>query len=143
VILTDAIKAAKAGGDYSQIAAAIPYMRFLGVTARQDGLGLTCVLPAAPRFVGNPLLPAFHGGVVAGLMEATAILELLASIELDRVPKLINIAVDYLRPARVAETFAQATVTREGRRVADVGVEAWQDDRARPVAAARVHFLLV
>jgi uncharacterized protein (TIGR00369 family) len=140
--LAETIKAAKAGGDYSQLAAAIPYMTFLAIAVAQDDGGLLCVLPAERRFVGNPLLPALHGGVVAGLMEAAAILQLLASADIAHVPKLINIAVDYLRPARLAETFAQATVTREGRRVADVGVEAWQDDRSRPVAAARVHFLL-
>jgi len=140
--LGEAIAAAKASGDYAPIAAAMPYMRFLAITARQGEFGLTCVLPAERRFVGNPLLPALHGGVVAGLMESAAILQLLATADIAHAPKLIDIAVDYLRPARVAETFARATVTRQGRRVANVGVEAWQDDRARPVAAARVHFLL-
>jgi acyl-coenzyme A thioesterase PaaI-like protein len=58
------------------------------------------------------------------------------------VPKTINLAVDYLRPARPVETSALGLVTKQGRRVANVRVEAWQEDRGRPVAIAHAHFLL-
>jgi acyl-coenzyme A thioesterase PaaI-like protein len=52
------------------------------------------------------------------------------------------LSVDYLRPARLAETSAQGVITRHGRRVANVRVEAWQESPSRPVAAAHAHFLL-
>jgi acyl-coenzyme A thioesterase PaaI-like protein len=58
------------------------------------------------------------------------------------VPKTINITVDYLRSARVADTYARAVITKHGRRVANVQVRAWQGDESRPIAAAHAHFLL-
>ena len=58
------------------------------------------------------------------------------------VPKTINITVDYLRSARVIDTHARATITKHGRRVANVQVRAWQADESKPVAAAHAHFLL-
>ena len=37
--------------------------------------------------------------------------------------------VDYLRSGRPVDTHARAIVTRQGRRVTNVRVEAWQEDR--------------
>jgi acyl-coenzyme A thioesterase PaaI-like protein len=58
------------------------------------------------------------------------------------VPKTITITIDYLRSARPVDTFARGIVTKQGRRVANVRVEAWQEDPAQPVAAANAHFLV-
>ena len=87
-------------------------------------------------------LPALHGGVVGALLEAACIAQLIWQSDSLTVPKTINITVDFLRSARPVETYAKANVTREGRRVANVRVEAWQDDPLNPVAAAHAHFLL-
>ncbi|WP_290818359.1 PaaI family thioesterase [Ferrovibrio sp.] len=83
-----------------------------------------------------------HGGVVGALLESAAIVQLIWSADADRIPKIIDLQVDYLRSARPVETFARAIITKHGRRVANVRAEAWQDDPARPVAAAHAHFLL-
>jgi acyl-coenzyme A thioesterase PaaI-like protein len=32
--------------------------------------------------------------------------------------------------------------TKQGRRIVNVGVEAWQEDRSRPIARAQVIFLV-
>jgi acyl-coenzyme A thioesterase PaaI-like protein len=40
------------------------------------------------------------------------------------------------------DTYGRAEITKQGRRVATVRAEAWQDDRSRPIAAAHGHFLL-
>jgi acyl-coenzyme A thioesterase PaaI-like protein len=58
------------------------------------------------------------------------------------LPKTITITVDYLRSGHAVDTYARGVVTRQGRRVANVHVEAWQDDRARPIATAHAHFLI-
>ena len=63
-------------------------------------------------------------------------------IGLDRLPKIVNISIDYLRPSLLEDMFARGIIIRQGRRVANVRVDAWQSDRARPVAAAHAHFLL-
>ncbi len=140
--LVEALTEARQSGDPNRFVNAIPYFRFLGLQLRSTGKGIVCVLPADPKLIGNPLLPALHGGVVGALLEATCIAQLIWQSDSLTVPKTINITVDYLRSARPVETYAEAHVTREGRRVANVRVEAWQDDRIKPVAAAHAHFLL-
>jgi uncharacterized protein (TIGR00369 family) len=142
VTLKAVISEWKAKHDFAVLLAAIPYLRFLGLQAREGPNGILCVLPPDLKFVGNPLLPALHGGVVGALMEAAAIVQLLWASETTHVPKIIDLSIDYLRPARLVETSAQGVVTRHGRRVANVRVEAWQESPGRPVAAAHAHFLL-
>ena len=85
----------------------IPYARFLGVTIeRRDGL-LECVLPFREEIIGNPMLPAVHGGVIGAFLELTAILRLIDESGAQRVPKPINFAIDYLRSAGPAPTRAR------------------------------------
>lgn len=140
--LSAAVAAARGGGDPMRLVEAIPYLEFLGLKIIVDTEGLICHLPPSPKLIGNPLLPALHGGVVGALLEAAAILQLMWSSQLGHVPRIVDLSVDYLRSAQLIDTYAVATVSRQGRRVANVGVKAWQDDRAKPVAAAHAHFLL-
>lgn len=120
----------------------IPYAKFIGVEVQMAGDELTCVLPFKDLLIGNPALPAIHGGVVSAFLETTAILQLICDIEADHLPKPINVSIDYLRSAKPVETFARAFVTKQGRRVANVRAEAWQEDRDRPIAALHGHFML-
>jgi acyl-coenzyme A thioesterase PaaI-like protein len=48
----------------------------------------------------------------------------------------------YLRPARLRETYAQCTLTRQGRLIANVTVAVWQEQVEQPNNFAREHFLL-
>ena len=133
---------AKAGGDYQAVVDTIPYNVFLGLQVRADDNGLICVLPGDRKLVGNPVLPALHGGVVGAFLESAAIMELIYVSDTVHVPKTITFTIDFLRSAKPIETFARARVTKHGRRIANVRVEAWQDDPERPVAAAIAHLLL-
>ncbi|MGH6956606.1 MAG: PaaI family thioesterase [Caulobacteraceae bacterium] len=119
--------------------AAWPYARFLGVRLEAGPEGPLAVLPFAPRLIGNPVLPALHGGVVASFLELAALARLAAE---GRRARTIDITVDYLRSARPVTTYAEARILKLGRRAANLAVEAWQEDRANPVAALRGHFLL-
>ena len=141
--VVEIIEAAKAGGDPATLVAAMPYAAWLGLAPElgDDG-GLLTRLRYQPKNIGNPVLPAIHGGVIGALLETAAIFHMLWEGETVVVPKIVTITVDYLRSARPVDTLAQATLTKQGRRIANVAVEAWQDDRAKPVAAARMHFLL-
>jgi len=140
--LSDSVAMARQSGDLQVFIEAIPYLRFLGLRLELGAAGPVCRLPADQKLVGNPVLPALHGGVVGALLESSAIIQLIWAAETDTIPKIIDLSVDYLRSARVVDTFARATVTKLGRRVANVRAEAWQDDPAKPVAAAHAHFLL-
>jgi uncharacterized protein (TIGR00369 family) len=119
-----------------------PYARFLGMTAKVEAGAMTGVLPFAAHLVGNPLIPALHGGVVGGFLELTALAELAAGAPDGHAPRTVDITIDYLRPARALTTFARADVIKRGRRVANIQVTAWQTDPATPVATLRGHFVL-
>ncbi len=94
------------------------------------------------ELIGNTFLPAIHGGTLGAMLEMAAIFHLLWETETETVPKIVNITVDYLRSARPLDVIAAAKVTKQGRRMVNVFVEAWQDDRAKPVATAQAHFLV-
>lgn len=138
----------------------VPYITFLGIEFDRRGDELTALLPFADKLVGNPALPAIHGGVTAAFLEVTAIIELswsmlwdeiesgqldvgaLAAGNLPRLPKTIGFTVDYLRSGLPRDAYARARVNRMGRRYASVHVEAWQDNRSRLFAQATGHFLM-
>lgn len=119
----------------------IPYARFLGLRAELKGDELTLILPFSQHLIGNPLLPALHGGVVGALMEVTALTQLAIASKSERFPKTIDIGIDYLRSGKPVDTFARARVVKIGRRVANVQAEAWQGDRHQPIATLHGHFM--
>ena len=121
--------------------ARIPYAGFLGVRAELKGDELTLILPYSEHLVGNPLLPALHGGVVGALMELTAITQLAIASKSETFVKTIDIGVDYLRSGKPIDTYARARVIKIGRRIANVQAEAWQNERNQPIAAMHGHFL--
>ena len=122
--------------------AAWPYARFIGMEAMVEGAALTSVLPFSAHLVGNPVIPALHGGVVGGFLELAALAELAASAPDGHAPRTVDITIDYLRPARDSTTYARAEVIKRGRRVVNVQVTAWQESPAAPVATLRGHFVL-
>jgi uncharacterized protein (TIGR00369 family) len=87
-------------------------------------------------------LPALHGGVIGSLLETAAIAQVIFETRPDRLPKPVDITVDYLRSGRAATSYARARIARQGKRVVNVHAEMWQEDEAKPVAALRGHFLL-
>ncbi len=138
----------------------VPYIQYLGIRFDRCGDELTGVLPFREELIGNPFLPAIHGGVTAAFLEVTAMVSLsyvwlwedvesgsikvedLEAGDLPRLPKTIDFTVDYLRSGLPRDAYARARVTRSGRRYASVQAEAWQDNRDRPMAQATAHFLM-
>lgn len=138
----------------------VPYITFMGISFDRRGDEVTAILPFAEKLIGNPTLPAIHGGVTAAFLEVTAVItlswayiwedlesgaldvEALAAGDLPRLPKTIDFTVDYLRSGLPRDAYARATITRAGRRYASVQAEAWQDNRDRPFAQATAHFLM-
>lgn len=133
----------------------VPYIQFLGIQFDRRGDELTAVLPYADMLIGNPMIPALHGGATAAFLEVTSIIQLswamiwedmeagIASDTAPRaLPKTIDFTVDYLRSGLPRDAYARATVNRSGRRYASVHVEGWQDNRSRLFAQATGHFLM-
>lgn len=136
---------------------AVPYIGYLGVRFDRRGDELTAILAFRETLIGNPALPALHGGVTAAFLEVTAAVTLswsyiwddLESGALDlerdglpRLPKTIDFTVDYLRSGLPRDAYARARIARRGRRYASVQVEGWQDNRERLFAAATGHFVM-
>lgn len=122
--------------------ALIPYAQLIGVEAEDQGDELVFTLAPKSENIGNPLLPALHGGVVAAYMETAAILNVMAYNKGQRIPKIIDFSIDYLRSARPEVTYATCQLGRVGKRVVNVLVTAWQGNRkAEPIALARAHLI--
>lgn len=136
------IAAARAAGDLGALIAEVPYARFLGLRCAVADGALVTTMAAGEHLIGNPALPAIHGGALGALLESAAVFTLIWSAETALLPRTITLTVDYLRSARPVDTHAVGVVVRHGRRVATVRVEAWQDRRDEPVAAAHGHFLV-
>ncbi|HEN8799482.1 PaaI family thioesterase [Pseudomonas sp. CM25] len=134
------LNAAHAQGDYRPLLALIPYAGLIGIECERRGEDLLFRLPANPDNIGNPLLPAIHGGVIAGFMELSAALYLLIYSDSASIPKIIDFSIDYLRAGHFRDTYAQCQLWRQGRRVTNVAITAWQGDRQSPIATARAHF---
>jgi len=120
----------------------IPYARFLGLRTEEDGGILTVIMPFADHLVGNPMLPALHGGSTAALLELTAIAQMALAWPRLRLPRPITVTTAYLRSGKPLDVRARARISRAGRRVAHVLAEAWQEDPAQPIASLTAHFSL-
>jgi len=128
--------------DFQALLDKIPYARFLGITVERDGGDIITALPFQDMLVGNPLIPALHGGVIGAFLEVTATIEILRDTACERLPKPVDISIDYLRAGRPLMTRARAVMSKRGRRVVNVRAEAWQDDPGHAIAAMHGHFLM-
>ncbi|MBZ9785464.1 PaaI family thioesterase [Pseudomonas sp. REP124] len=138
----DRLQKAHEQGDYTALLQLIPYATLIGLECSRVGDELLFRLPANKDNIGNPLLPAIHGGVIAGFMELAAALHLLITTGSPGVPKIIDFSLDYLRAGQFRDTWARCQVCRQGRRVGNVAITAWQSTEGEPIATARAHFKL-
>jgi len=143
------VEQVRASQNYSDLTKVIPYAELIGIEFDQQGAitneqtpGLSFKLQKKPSNIGNPILPAIHGGVLGGFMELSAALHLLVSQTTLKFPKIIDFSIDYLRGGADRETYAYCEVSRQGGRVANVEIHAWQESKDKPIALARAHFLL-
>jgi uncharacterized protein (TIGR00369 family) len=128
--------------EIAELLAAVPYCAWLGLKGLAEGESVLLEMPFQQKLIGNPVLPAIHGGVIGSLLETAAIVQAVWSTKATTFPKPVDITVDYLRSAKPATSFAGARLARQGRRVVNVHAQMWQDDESKPVAALRGHFLL-
>ena len=58
--------------DVNALFSRIPYAGFLGLRGELEGGSLRLVMPFAEHLIGNPTIPALHGGTTGAFMELTA-----------------------------------------------------------------------
>jgi len=138
----DRLADARRTGDVGRLAEAIPYARWMRIAPENTTGELLTRMRYHSDLIGNTFLPALHGGTLGAILELAAIFHVLWETDAPTVPKIVNITVDYLRSAGPQDVVAAAKVTRQGRRMVNVFVEAWQEERARPVATGQAHFLV-
>lgn len=116
-----------------------PFARCLGIRVNDDG---TLTMPFSPKIIGNPILPAIHGGMTGAFLETTAIFGVRRELGIAALPKPIGLTVNYLRSGRALDSIANISVVKQGRRIVAFEARAWQDDADKPIATAFGHFML-
>ncbi len=116
-----------------------PFARCLGIRFSEDG---TLVMPFSPKIIGNPILPAIHGGMTGAFLETTAIVGVARELGISAPPKPIGLTINYLRSGRALDSYANVSIVKQGRRIVAFEARAWQDDPGRPIASAFGHFML-
>jgi uncharacterized protein (TIGR00369 family) len=116
-----------------------PFARCLGIRVGKDG---TLIMPFSPKIIGNPILPAIHGGATGAFLETTAIVGVTREIGVLASPKPIGLTINYLRSGQALDSYAKASIVKQGRRVVAFEAQAWQDDLTKPIATAFGHFML-
>lgn len=140
--LTQILQKCREDDDYTPFIAEVPYAKLIGVTCQRAGDEFTFILPKKESNIGNPTLPAIHGGVLGAFVEHAALLQVILAMEEPHFPRIIDLSIDYLSAGLYRDTFARVDILRMGRRLANVSVTAWQTQRTRPVVTARAHLLL-
>ena len=133
--------------DPTGLFASSPFARWLGIRDHEQGTEQgteqrTLVMPFSPKIIGNPILPAIHGGMTGAFLETTAIVGVTRELGAAAMPKPIGLTVNYLRSGRALDSYASVSIVKQGRRVVAFEAQAWQDDRSKPIASAFGHFML-
>lgn len=132
----------RASSDWSPLVQSIPYARFLNLHIDIKGDAFTCILPFDQKLIGNPVLPALHGGATGGFLECAGMFYLLLQTETQSLPKTIDFNIDYLRTGLAQDTYANVVMVKQGRRVANLRIEAWQSSPDKPIALGHCNFML-
>ncbi|CAN5653750.1 PaaI family thioesterase [soil metagenome] len=142
--LLERLAEAKRTNNLGAMVRAIPYANLLGLEAEVGESGeLVTTMKFSPALIGDAQMPAIHGGSIGALLESAAVFELLWRAETIVLPKTITLTVDYLRSAGPHDVHATSVISRHGRRIANVRIEAWQADRNQAIATAHAIFLVM
>jgi acyl-coenzyme A thioesterase PaaI-like protein len=119
-----------------------PYVEHLGLQlVSNDPSGLTFQLEPEERFIGNPMLRAFHGGIICSALECAMSLTLMLANSLKTPPQLINQTTSFLGSASADKpVVVRAEITKPGRRILAAHARAYQDDADVLVAKGSVLF---
>jgi uncharacterized protein (TIGR00369 family) len=125
--------------DPTSVFANSPFARFLGIRVGNDDV---LVMPFSPKIIGNPILPAIHGGMTGAFLETAAIFGVTRELGVSAMPKPIGLTINYLRSGRALDSHAKVSIVKQGRRIVAFEAQAWQDDATKPIASAFGHFML-
>ncbi len=111
----------------------IPFNELLGIEILEVSAERALVkLPYSERLVGDPFRPALHGGALAMLADTAGGTAAIAATQHNDKISTLDMRIDYLRGARLEDTFAEALIVRAGRRAVVVRIHLYQDDPSEP-----------
>lgn len=119
----------------------MPFAGFLGLSLVEGADGPVLKMPYRDDLIGNPLLPALHGGTIGAFMEITAMAHLAFYEDSPHQPRPIDVNVQYLRSGKPRDCYARARITRSGRTISSLEVHCWQEEETAPIARLQAHFL--
>ena len=90
-------------GALNALVEGMPYARFMGISFDRRGDELTAVMAYNEKLIGNPFLPALHGGAIASFLEVAAIVQLGWQTLCGAMPRFMS------RPGR---TIARGSLRR-------------------------------
>lgn len=140
--LLDVLNECRNTNNYDALINKVPYAKTIGVRCFCAGDEVIFHLPPKESNIGNPTLPAIHGGVLGGFIENSAMLHVMMLMDVPRFPKIIDLSIDYLSAGHYRDSYAECRVLRMGRRLANVSVLVWQTKKDQPICSARAHLLL-
>ncbi len=103
----------------------IPFNKHLGIRVEQLSPG-RCVLriPWQDRFIGDPLRPSVHGGVISTLVDTAGGAACFSQLGSHKARvATVDLRIDYLRPSARADLWCEARVLRMGNKVAVARME--------------------
>ena len=116
----------------------IPLHQHLGVKLVEIRQGFAkLMVPFRPELVGDPRIPSLHGGIISLALDSVggaAAMTTLMSPD-DRL-STIDIRVDYLRPGKAKDFFAEGELARSGNRIIVTRMIAYHD-KAEPIAEGK------
>ena len=93
--LEDVLAVCRSENNYQKLVDNVPYARLLGIECERMGDEVLFKMPARESNIGNPTLPAIHGGVLGGFIEHSAILHVVMFMERPQFPRIIDLSIDY------------------------------------------------
>lgn len=115
----------------------IPYALKLGIEVLGEfDDGVEFELAPNERFIGNPMLRAFHGGVICGYMECAMSLTAMSMSNTAVPPRLVNQTTSFLGSASIDQPLKVRTeLTKGGKRILGVFAKAYQGHKDAQLVA--------
>lgn len=123
-----------------ELAGTMSFAKSYGTHIIDVGSEIRCVTEWRDSFTGNPLLKAWHGGIVSGAMELTGLLAAHHDQSSANF-NLLSINVSYLKPNRGdSALYTSAKVIRRGRQIVTIETQSWQGSQDNVTAHALLTF---
>ncbi|MFH1438668.1 MAG: PaaI family thioesterase [Pseudomonadota bacterium] len=96
----------------------IPFNRFMGIRISRVRDGFARMeLPFREEFIGDPVRPALHGGVITTLIDTCGGAAVWSAADPGDRVSTVDLRVDYLLPGPLEDLACEARVLRIGNRV--------------------------